>query len=68
MFVCVCHGYNEACVQEALDTGASSVGDLYRKLGDRPRCGKCVPEMRRIYQDHRGEAAAFPATADSTIL
>jgi bacterioferritin-associated ferredoxin len=68
MFVCVCHGYNESCVREALKAGPSSLGDLYRKLGERPRCGKCVPEMRRIYQDRCAESMDFPATGASTAL
>lgn len=59
MYVCVCHGFKESCIEAALETNPTSLGDLYRTLGERPRCGKCVPDMLRLYQDRRPENDTF---------
>jgi bacterioferritin-associated ferredoxin len=58
MFVCVCHGYNESCVDRAIDSGPENLADVYKRLGERPRCGKCVPDVLRRFQDRCGPASA----------
>jgi bacterioferritin-associated ferredoxin len=58
MYVCICHGYNEACIEEAVESGASNLADLYDRLGERPRCGKCVADVLRIYQERRPSSRA----------
>jgi bacterioferritin-associated ferredoxin len=57
MFVCVCHGYNESCVDRAIDSGPANLADVYKRLGERPRCGKCVPDVLRRLQDRCGDAS-----------
>jgi bacterioferritin-associated ferredoxin len=56
MFVCVCHGYRESCIEEAMENSPESLSDVYRHLGEGPRCGKCVPDILRLYQDRRSRA------------
>jgi bacterioferritin-associated ferredoxin len=56
MYVCVCHGYRESCIAKAVDSGPASLADVYRCLGEQPRCGKCVPDVLRIYQDRRADS------------
>ncbi|MGE5538132.1 MAG: bacterioferritin-associated ferredoxin [Gemmatimonas sp.] len=63
MFVCVCHGYNEKCVSEAVDGGPATLAEVYRRLGEQPRCGKCVPDVLRMYHDRRGKDADGDAPA-----
>jgi bacterioferritin-associated ferredoxin len=63
MYVCICHGYRESCVAKAVDSGPASVADVYRCLGEQPRCGKCVPEVLRMYQDRRLKDGDHEATA-----
>jgi bacterioferritin-associated ferredoxin len=58
MFVCACHGYNEASVERAIDGGPESLAEVYRRLGERPRCGKCVPDVLKRFQDRCGAASA----------
>ena len=47
MYVCVCNAINERSVAQAIEAGASKVSDIYRANGCAPRCGKCVPDMRK---------------------
>lgn len=48
MYVCLCHGFTDKQVRRAVADGCRSVAEVYRCLGDRPRCGKCVPEVRSL--------------------
>jgi len=59
MYVCLCHGFTDGDVRAALtDGGCRSVAAVYRHLADRPQCGKCVPDVRGMVQQHcRGAAA-----------
>jgi bacterioferritin-associated ferredoxin len=68
MYVCLCHGFTDRDVRGALNGGCRSVAAVYRHLADRPQCGKCVPEVRHMVNQHcRGDAAcggaAMPASA-----
>jgi bacterioferritin-associated ferredoxin len=45
MYVCVCNGLTTRQVGAAA-THCSSIGAVYRHLGVRPQCGKCIPTIR----------------------
>lgn len=47
MYVCICNGLTERRVREAA-AGARSVSGVYRALGTRPQCGKCVDCVRAM--------------------
>jgi len=62
MIVCVCNGLCERRCQEAAGRPqCRSVGCIYRGLGGRVRCGRCVPVMREIFAaaKARGPGAEF---------
>ncbi len=42
MYLCLCHGLNEAAVQRAQAAGATTAVRVYRHYGVKPQCGKCV--------------------------
>lgn len=42
MYVCVCHALTDRQIRQHA-TVAESIAALYRALGVRPACGKCVP-------------------------
>jgi bacterioferritin-associated ferredoxin len=70
MYVCLCHGFTDGDVRSALKGGCRSVAAVYRHLADRPQCGKCVPEVRHMVNQHcrgAGDSAcgggAMPAAA-----
>jgi bacterioferritin-associated ferredoxin len=56
MYVCLCHGLNDRQVRAAIDEGgAGSAAQVYRHYDCRPRCGKCVGQVRDMVKAHRGE-------------
>jgi len=50
MIICVCNAIRDKHLECALADGAASVCDAFEKMGCRPVCGKCVPEMRDAIQ------------------
>ncbi|MGD9742560.1 MAG: bacterioferritin-associated ferredoxin [Dongiaceae bacterium] len=57
MYLCNCNGLSERSVRDALkpcaETGACplpSVAALFDGFGCRPRCGKCVGELRQLIE------------------
>jgi bacterioferritin-associated ferredoxin len=55
MYVCLCHGFTDRQVRRIAARAEGSTACVYRALGVRPQCGKCVPMVREIV---RGVAAA----------
>jgi len=51
MYVCMCHGFTDSQVRQALAGGCRSVAAVYRCLADRPQCGKCVPHVRAMLRE-----------------
>lgn len=45
MYVCLCLGFTDKEVKNALAEGRRSLGEIYACLGGKPRCGKCVGEV-----------------------
>lgn len=65
MILCVCNGLSERDIRTAaLSCRGSTVGCVYRCLGCRVRCGKCVPYVADVAREAMaaGERAA-PARA-----
>ncbi|MGF1456665.1 MAG: bacterioferritin-associated ferredoxin [Alphaproteobacteria bacterium] len=48
MYICICHALKERDVREVLSEGDLSIAGVYKKLGCRPRCGKCLGMMAEI--------------------
>jgi bacterioferritin-associated ferredoxin len=59
MIICLCNRISERAAREVAGAGVRSVTDIYRDLGCRVQCGKCVPEMRRILAEARRDAEAI---------
>lgn len=53
MYVCNCNGIREREARRAIDTGASTPADIFRHCQSRPRCAKCVCDMRRMIRETR---------------
>lgn len=56
MYVCNCNGIREREARRAIDTGASTPADIFRHCQSRPRCAKCVCDMRRMIEGYRALA------------
>lgn len=52
MYVCLCHGITERQIREALDAGATSLGDVQRRLPVGSRCGQCLDTAREVIGEH----------------
>ena len=58
MIVCVCNALGEAaCRRAAGRPECRTVGCIYRRLGVRVRCGRCLPHMAALYAEERGQTA-----------
>ena len=50
MYVCLCNALTTRDVNGELQNGCGSVAGIYKRLGCRPQCGKCVTDVRRLVQ------------------
>ncbi|MGQ9367295.1 (2Fe-2S)-binding protein [Azospirillum sp. ST 5-10] len=53
MYVCVCHAFTDKQVKKALNEGARNTAGVYKSLGHKVQCGKCVPYVRGMVEEHR---------------
>ena len=60
MYVCNCNGIRERQVRAAIDAGASRPVDIFKSLDCRPRCARCVCDMRHMIEDSE-QALRFAA-------
>lgn len=60
MYVCICNALKDRQIKaEASDV--KSVGEVFRRCGARPQCGKCLPDIAKMIEDARGCAHAAVA-------
>jgi bacterioferritin-associated ferredoxin len=70
MYLCICNAITDRDVGRAVTQGCASVSEVFRHLGERPNCGRCVPEICRavqqaqvLAQDISGDLAPAPMLA-----
>ncbi len=63
MYVCVCHAFTDGKVRKVAPTCDGTVAGLYRALGVRPSCGKCVPLMRDLVRAAEPDRLTAEASA-----
>lgn len=51
MYVCLCHALTDREVRAKAAHSGASLATVYRNLGVRPKCGKCVPFVRAIVDE-----------------
>ena len=61
MYVCLCNGFTDRQVRGVAPNVKCSAAGVYRALGVRPQCGKCVPTVREILRD------LAPVTSDDGL-
>lgn len=52
MYICNCNGFTDRQIRTTLRSGAKTVASVYRSLGSRPKCGKCIREVRSMLREH----------------
>jgi bacterioferritin-associated ferredoxin len=70
MYICLCNGFTDGKVRMVARNGECSVSEVYRVLGCKPQCGKCVPLVRDLIRAEASMAAASPVmiTAADRLL
>lgn len=64
MYVCLCKGITDSQIKNAVNAGATSVGQLRKCLGVASQCGKCGISAREIVQEtlnSQSQSTEFPA-------
>ena len=51
MYVCLCNGFTDRCVDRAITCGARTPAQVYASIGVAPQCGRCMPEIRLRLQE-----------------
>jgi bacterioferritin-associated ferredoxin len=58
MYVCLCNRITDRQVRTQAAGGNCTLGSVHNSLGIAPKCGKCLPMMRDIVREHKGQAGA----------
>ncbi len=48
MYVCLCNAFTDRDVNRAIDDGARTAGQVYKRLEAVPQCGKCKDTIREM--------------------
>lgn len=60
MYICLCHGVNEATIREAVKNGSHTVRELSFQTGCGTQCGSCVSTVQALLLETlRAEQAAI---------
>ena len=51
MYICLCNALTESDMHPHTAGGDCSVSMVYRACGCQPKCGKCVPFVRRMLRE-----------------
>jgi bacterioferritin-associated ferredoxin len=60
VYVCNCNGIREREVRAAIENGAQRPADVFRACDAKPRCARCVCDMRDMIDD-QADALKFAA-------
>jgi len=63
MYVCLCNAITDREFRAHAVDENCTVSTLYRSLGTKPRCGKCVPYVRQLLQQMVEFPHSQPAAA-----
>jgi bacterioferritin-associated ferredoxin len=63
MYLCLCNAITDGAARAQAKADCPTVATIYRSLGVKPKCGKCVPLMRQLLRQaiEPTEAQSVPA-------
>lgn len=64
MYVCLCNRITDRDVRLCAEAECPTVSSVYRSLGGKPRCGKCVPYLRQMIREI-GDGPALPPGSEA---
>jgi bacterioferritin-associated ferredoxin len=64
MYLCVCNAVTDRAARAQLKNDCLTVATVYRALGVKPKCGKCVPLVRQLLRQavELPQSQAVPAS------
>lgn len=62
MYICICNALRDKDIAAA-SSDARSVGEVFRRCGRRPQCGKCLRDVAEIIEEQRQVETAPQALA-----
>jgi len=63
MYVCICNALRDKELAAA-SHDVKSVGEVFRRCGRRPRCGKCLPDVAQMIEAARAAKNPQPRAAE----
>ena len=63
MYICLCNALTDRDVRANCSAADCSVAMVYRALGAKPQCGKCVPYVRQMLRSAAEAPLALACTA-----
>jgi bacterioferritin-associated ferredoxin len=51
MYVCICNAFTCRDVRKVRDQGVSRSGQVYKKLGCKMQCGKCLETIANVLKE-----------------
>lgn len=63
MYVCICNGLTDRDFRRAAASGAATVSQAFKVLGEKPQCGRCFSCAREVLAEAREEQVAATAAA-----
>jgi bacterioferritin-associated ferredoxin len=61
MYLCICNAITDRQARSRV-SASCSVAAFYRALGVKPKCGKCVPQVREMLEAQSASSEARPDT------
>lgn len=61
MYVCLCNAFTDRDVDRAIDAGAHTVAQVYKRLDAIPQCGKCKDTIREMLADRHAVQSPLEA-------
>jgi bacterioferritin-associated ferredoxin len=53
MYICICHQITDGQIRRAVEQGASTLGEVQRRLPVGGCCGCCVESAKNLIAEHR---------------
>lgn len=61
MYACICNAFTDKLVDEAIDQGARTVGQVFRHADCKPQCGRCVEFLKEDIAERMRARGIDPA-------
>ena len=59
MVVCVCNNINDEKIKDQVKKGSKNIKEIYDELQCGDRCGKCVPEIKKILRSNNHDIISY---------